>query len=130
MPERLDDLSITDEALLWRRLHPTWVIANEDGSYRISSAAFKDGNHEVSVNLAELTTPEETLAGFSQQGIAELQARIPRSLGHALVRDPAPLNPAHALICEPIPHPSKQRERDAKTMSRQASIHTMPIFPA
>lgn len=130
MPERIDDLSITNDALLWRRLHPTQVICNDDGSYRISSAAFKDGNHEVSVNLAALTTTEDTLAGFPDRGIAELQAGIPRSLKHALVRDPEPQNPAHALICEPVPHPSKQRERDARTMSRQAIIHTMPIFPA
>lgn len=130
MPERVDDLSITNDALLWRRLHPIWVIQNDDGSYRVSSAAFKDGQHEVSVNLAALTTIEDTLAGFPDRGIAELQAGIPRSLGHALVRDPEPDNPAHALICEPVPHPSKQRERDAKTMSQKATILIMPLFPA
>lgn len=126
MPERVDDDTIKNDALLWRRLHPTWVIRNDDGSYRVSSAAFKDGRHEVSVNLAELTTVENSLAGFPEQGLAELQAGIPRLLGHALVRDPLPDNPAHALICEPFPHPNSKRERDAKTMSRQAAIIAMP----
>lgn len=125
MPLRTDDLSITDDDLLWRRLHPTWVIPTDDG-FRISSAAFKDGRHEVSVDLAALTTQEQTLAGFPQQGLAEIKAAVPRALKHAIVRDPVAGNPAHALICEPPGQPNKQRERDAKAMARQASILKMP----
>ncbi len=128
MPERIDDLSITSEELLWRRLHPKWVIHNEDGSFRVSSAAFKDGRHEVSVDIATLTAIEDSLAGFTDQGLAELQAGVSRSLGHAVVRDPLPENVAHALICEPLPLPHSKRERDAKTMSREAIIIRMPLF--
>lgn len=125
MPIRIDDPAIADDDLLWRRLHPTWVVPTDEG-FRISSAAFKDGRHEVSVDLAALTTQVQTLAGFPQQGLAELKARVPRSLGHAIVRDPVEGNPAHALICEPPSQPNKKRERDAKEMARQASILNMP----
>jgi hypothetical protein len=125
MPIRIDDLSIADDELLWRRLHPDWVLPADDG-FRISSAAFKDGRREVSVDLAELTTQEKTLAGFPDQGLAEIKAGVPRSLGHAIVRDPIEDNPAHALICEPPGQPNRKRERDAKEMARQASILKMP----
>jgi hypothetical protein len=127
MPVRIDDLSITDNDLLWRRLHPDWVIPTDSG-FRISSAAFKDGRHEVSVNLAALTTVEETLAGFPNQGLAEIRAGVPRSLGHSIVRDPEESNPSHALICEPPVQPNKKRERDAKEMARQAVIIRMPLL--
>jgi hypothetical protein len=126
MPLRIDDLTIPNSERLWRRLFPKWIVPTEDGGIRISSAAFKDGNREVSVNLAALTTQEKTLAGFSDQGIAGLLAQVPRSLGHAIVRDPLPDNPAHALICEPPTIPNKRRERDAKEMARQAVILVMP----
>ncbi|MGH9837472.1 MAG: hypothetical protein ACREEM_01665 [Blastocatellia bacterium] len=125
MPIRIDDLSIPDDDLLWRRLRPDWVIPTEDG-FRISSAAFKDGRHEVSVDLAAQTTQEKTLAGFPNQGLAEIKAGFPRSLGHAIIRDPIVNNPAHALICEPLDQPNRKRERDAKEMARQASILKMP----
>jgi len=125
MPLRIDDPSILDDDLLWRRLHPDWVIPIEGGS-RVSSAAFKDGHREVSVDLAALTTQEKTLAGFPTQGLAEIKAGVPRTLGHAIVRDPTDVNPAHTLICELPDLPYKRRERDAKEMARQASILKMP----
>lgn len=55
---------------------------------------------EVSVDLARLTTPEQSLsraprAGF---GLGSLTVGVPRSLGLRVRRDPLPGNPAHALI--------------------------------
>ena len=107
MPAHVDDPTISDSDLLWRRLFPKWIVPADGGGVRISSAAFKDGNREVSVNLAALTTQEKTLAEFSDQGIAEIPAGTPRSLGHAIVRDPTAGNPAHTLICEPPDIPNK-----------------------
>ena len=130
MPLRIDDLTISASDLLWRRLFPKWILPIDEGGVRVSSAAFKDGNREVSVNLAALTTQQKTLAGFPDHGIAEILADVPRSLGHAIVRDPEEDNPSHALICEPPAIPNKRRERDAKEMARQAVILVMPSFTA
>lgn len=38
-----DDPTIADDAALWRRIHPTWAVADENrGRLRVSSAAFED----------------------------------------------------------------------------------------
>lgn len=44
-----DDPTITDEERLLRRIAPSWVLWEEEGVLRISSAAFRDD--ELSVNL-------------------------------------------------------------------------------
>ena len=104
MPLRVDDPTVTDDALLWRRIQnqPGWVKALPDGSIRPSSVAFLDNyTNEVSVHLAELTKPENALQGRPDDGLTEIMTSCPRSLGHAIVRDPTEDDPSHALICPP-----------------------------
>ncbi len=66
MPQRTDDLTVADDALLWRRiLDPRWVNKEEDGSYRPTSAAFRDGlTGEISVHLAEQIEVETVMKGY------------------------------------------------------------------
>jgi len=120
MPERVDDPSIADYELLWRRIPnvPSMIKWNHDGTFRLTSAAFKDGNNgEVSVHLAKLTTQERALTSKPDNGLVEIEAGFPRSLGHKIVYDPTEDDISHTLICPPQGVSNKSRERDAREMA-------------
>jgi len=115
-----DDLSITDEERLWRRIIPNWLHREPDGKVRPSSHAFIDrrsGN--VSVHIASLTDSARVLADYPDYSIAEIEVRLPRSLGYAIVPAPTPADPSHALICPP---PGRQAvsKSHARMMARSA----------
>jgi hypothetical protein len=97
---------IADDDRLFRRL--AWAHLNEDGM--VNSAAFKTPSSQrrrrgefdpsISVELARLTTPEETLARAPRPGggVGVLVAHHPRGLGFGVRHDPQPDNYAHPLI--------------------------------
>ena len=130
MPVRVDDGSIGDDEILWRRLIPAWIVRNPDGTFlRASSAAFDDGiDGEVSVHLASLTTTDRVLEGRRDDSVVALPARFPRSLGHVVVRDPKPDDPSHALICPPPGLRGKRKRKDALLMAKEAGLVTGPAF--
>jgi hypothetical protein len=118
MGPRTDDPTIGDDEPLWRRILPSWIVHNSDGTPRPSSIAFLDGiNGELSVHLAKRTNTEAVLADRPHDSIAELPAGVPRSLGHAIVHDPTPEDDSHALVCPPDNIPEKRRKRDARSMA-------------
>jgi len=96
---RLDDPTIPDDALLWRRVPPDQVKPLADGGFRVSSAAFRDKTGELSVHVASLTDGERALGGYPLYSLAQLSASVPRSLGFSVSRDPLPNDNSHALIC-------------------------------
>ncbi len=88
---------VHDSDDLYSRIAPDHV--NPDGT--VNSGAFKRGGKPAgrfSVDLARLTTPEETLRPRPTFGLGSLQAVIPR--GHGLTVRHAPLqdNHAHSLV--------------------------------
>ncbi len=92
-------ISIVAEDLLYRRIFGQFV--KSDG--RVSSAAFKVNSrpdNEISVDLAKLTTPEESVnrAGRSGFLLGQLVAGEVREFGFEVHHDPLPDNPAHAII--------------------------------
>jgi len=95
--------SVGDNESLWRRIYnnPRFPQYKSDdkGGYRVSSAAFKDRNNELSVDIASKTTIEKCLAGPPRgDALASIKAKIPKGLGHSVIEDPLPDNQAHALI--------------------------------
>ena len=86
---------------LYRRISPRHYVPGENGM-RVSSAAYKLRGSEdgFSVNLARMSTPEETLqqGGMPRMGVGELEARIPLGMGFHLKHDPKPDNQAHVLM--------------------------------
>jgi hypothetical protein len=105
MTERVDDPTINDDDLLWRRIvnKPEWISQNSDGSWRVSSAAFIDRyTGEISVHLARLTTQEKVLASRPDDGMVEIVAGLPRSLNLIVVYDPTEDDQSHSLICPPV----------------------------
>jgi hypothetical protein len=130
MPLRIDDRSIPDEEILWRRIvaKPEWFKLDAEGRLRPSSVAFLDGSKEkeVSVHIASLTTQEQALSGRPDDGLAAIRAGLPRALGHAVVRDPTETDPSHALICPPPNKSNSTRKSDARRMAGAAEWVVLP----
>jgi hypothetical protein len=114
---------IQDDDHLYRRLHPTHI--DEQGI--VSSAAFNDDTGDISVDLARLTTPEESVdrAKGIGYGLAELIASFPRQLGLLVTHDPQPDNDAHTLI-QTIP-PGNKGRRLRRDLARAATIIIFPV---
>jgi hypothetical protein len=90
---------IATEDLLYRRIFAQFV--KSDG--RVSSAAFKVNSrpdNEISVDLAKLTTPEESVNRAGRPGflLGQLVTGGVRQIGFEVRYDPVPGNPAHSLI--------------------------------
>jgi len=90
---------ILDDDELYRSIAPPYF--KEDGS--ISSNAYKvnrQPDKEISVNLACLTTIEETLQTRPKFGVGSFIAQSPRSIGLTVEHDPQvnPANESHSLI--------------------------------
>src|SRR5438270_769778 len=111
MPQRVDDPTIADDEILWRRIVPEWLHQEPDGTVRPAKVAFIDRlSGEVSVHIASIMRdPNLALDGRPLDSLVAIPASLPRSLGLAIVRDPTPNDPSHALIC-PSPTPAKARQ--------------------
>lgn len=100
-----DDPTIPDDADLWRRIHPTHIIFDDNqGRVRPTSQAFTDSSNgsPMSVVIAtECGGPDRVLAGYERYGLASFKARVARESGLGIVRDPLPDQPAHALVFGP-----------------------------
>jgi len=105
-PTLQDDQTITDSADLWRRIPPWHFVFDENsGEVRPSSAAFDndpDGS-PMSVLLADLMVelkkaPLDALSGHESFALAAITAGLARANGQAVVRDPLPDEPTHALV--------------------------------
>lgn len=117
MASRADDPTINDDETLWRRILPDWIHTEEGGRIRAKSFAFIDRlSGELSVHIAALTTRDAVLDNHPNHRIVAFKAGLPRSLGFAIVRDPTPDDPSHALIC-PSPKGAK-----AKTIAEHAAL--------
>ncbi len=122
MQLRVDDPSITDDEILWRRVRRDWTTTSE-GVFRPTSQTFKDRkSFELSVHIARMTSVEMIRANYPGEGIAAISAGLVRSLGdYKLVRDPilneplTPDDPSHALIC-----PAPNKGSHASTLARKA----------
>ncbi|HEX9271498.1 MAG TPA: hypothetical protein VGA01_04705 [Candidatus Binatia bacterium] len=123
MTQDVDHPTIKDDDQLWRRIPdlPQMIKKLPDGTCRPSSAAFKDGlDGEVSVHLAKLATKKKALAKYPEYGLVEIDAGLPRSLGHSVIYKPLPEDPSHAVIVPPQSHSRSRRQRDAEEMALAA----------
>jgi hypothetical protein len=96
-----DDLSISGNENLFRRINPSWTLWDDSGTPTISSAAFRD--EELSVNIESLMIrdgrpPEDAIRGYPGFGLAVITAAYARSLGQAVAADPKPEEPAHGVV--------------------------------
>jgi len=119
-PQPADDVSVTNEADLWRRSHPKWWVPDENtGGRRITSEAFQDDPNgaAMSVTIAsEVTGPEVLLAGHPGYGVAGLIAGWVRSCGQIIVRQPEAGNPGHAHVVGDKPKGVRKRLRNGASI--------------
>lgn len=125
-----DDPTIADDSILWRRIHPSWIVADENrGGFRISSAAFdnsEDGT-PTSIHLEEVArafgqTAEAILRPFVGYGMAALTAGQGRGCGQAIGRDPLPDDPTHGFIAGQKTKSVKRRLSAASTWLIHPSV--------
>jgi hypothetical protein len=100
--EYTDDLTIFDEDELWRRIHPTWWILDENiGRIRPTSQAFQDhpNGSPMSVFLEKVcSSPEQILTDHPGYSLASITAGLARDCGQRIVRRPLTRQPAHAEV--------------------------------
>lgn len=114
-PANNDLVEINGDDFLYRRLVRSHI--RKDGS--VSSTAFTYSNvpqPEVSVDLARLTTPQESLAREKRPGwrLGELQASVPIEMGLGVRHAPIEGNRAHSLITGMGPNDLEQCRRLAE----------------
>lgn len=139
MPQRTEDIKISDEDLLWRRIldDPRWWTQNQDGTIRPSSSSFlqrKEGEKlekGLSVQLAKLTTKEKASSVIETAGLAEIKVKVPRELELLVIYDPIEdkENPsendfAHTLIC-----PREERKITKTQARKMAGAAKMMVLP-
>lgn len=101
-----DDISISDETRLYRRIHPKHFVRDSNtNQVRPSSAAFSnstDGS-PMSVALGDTLhelgrTPESVVEAYPNFALACLPARFPRTLNQTICRCPVAEEPAHGGV--------------------------------
>lgn len=108
-PPDIDDLSISNDELLYIRIYPdpdALVWDPSTLSHRPNSGCLKDTRGPLSVDLSSKCTPQDTQAGCTtvRFHVAAVKAGVARRYNCRIVRDPVteesgePPNPAHALI--------------------------------
>lgn len=96
------DIEVSDEDILFRRIHPDQVIHDKNtGELRPSSGAFKD--HEMSVDIESKLAVygldwNFTLRNHPGYSLVRLTAGTARSCGQMVTYLPLSDNPAHGTV--------------------------------
>jgi hypothetical protein len=102
LPVHQDDASILDDERLFRRVHLSQLVKDDDtGLARVSSGVFK--NKELSVNIESIlvktgSSPGECLHNYRVHKLISIKAGSARRLSQAVCRDPLPDDPSHGLV--------------------------------
>lgn len=120
-----DDPTISDSELLNRGIHPNHLTDNNE----VTSAAFKNrSDPHISVDLASLSTPEETYRRWpGYAGVVQLVARTVRDITPGVARDPTANNPAHALIIHDFTLTNRKRVEVARKLAKACTWAIPPV---
>jgi hypothetical protein len=118
-----DDPNIADDAILWRRVLPKWVVLDENsGRYRPSSAVFQDSSDSPMSILIEgivkatNRTAADVLREYDGFSLCSFTAGLARELGQVVATLPEePNEPAHGYVV------GKKTESIKKRFIRQAT---------
>jgi hypothetical protein len=101
-PEYADDLSISADIRLFRRVHLKQIVKDEDtGAARVSSGVFRD--KELSVNIesiliAEGRTPDYCLRNTPHHKLVAFTAGSARRHNQIVFPDPEPEDSSHGIV--------------------------------
>ena len=96
-----DDLGISDDEIVLRRVHESFVVLDQNvHRKRPSTQAFKQGGADglVSVYLSAETTPNSVAEEGPEPFLAFIKVGALRKQGLGLVRDPSSGGPGHCVI--------------------------------
>jgi len=94
---------ILDHDELFRRILDDWIQENgniSSAAFQNTSPAFQNTSNadDMSVNLARLTTLEETVSEYPHCGVASFLAGFARELDQQVLHDPILDNIAHSTV--------------------------------
>jgi|SRR5580658_1028514 hypothetical protein len=75
----VDDLSISGEVVLYRRIQSRYLQFDADGNPVVSDGAFR--TKELSLFRSDRVTADEVLDGYPNDGLAEISAQAVRDAG-------------------------------------------------
>jgi len=120
-----DDASILGEDKLFRRVHITQLVRDDDtGLARVSSGVFKD--RELSINIESVLSNagiavEACLQTHRTHKLISITAEIGRQFNQAVCRDPLPGDVSHGLVC------GSKNTKSVHEGLRTAAIWEIPI---
>jgi hypothetical protein len=130
---RHDDTEIADHVVLIRAVQPDW-IREENGTERLTSATFADGEQEASCFIAEevggldgfrenILPRLSELLGFEIKDLATISMATVREAGLWVYRKPEEFdgNAAHVVICPPGEWTKSQYKKRAASLAPQAT---------
>ena len=93
--------NISNDERLLRRIHLSLIVEGQDGTAKVSTAAFRD--QELSVNIESKMleagrTPADSLANNPNDLLVSITARVCRANGQLVGPDPVPTEPAHGYV--------------------------------
>jgi hypothetical protein len=97
-----DDPSIANEDRLFRRIHLSQIVRDDDtGFARVSSGAFRD--REMSINIESILLDDgkaaaDCLRDHGTHMLVSITAGAARQFRQAVCRDPLPNDSSHGLI--------------------------------
>jgi hypothetical protein len=95
---------------LWIGVILKWVKWAPDGTCTPSTGLFQSSTRDISVFIASRTTPEHCMEMNRRWvGLVAISAALIMDLGHQVVEDPLPGNPAHAEILGKISKSHRRR---------------------
>lgn len=132
--EYVDDPTIADDAVLWRRIRPEQWVHDEAGHYRPSSVNFKERKHKdgsiepLSVSQAdELPGPEAMLVNHPGYGVASITAGLARACGRGIIRDYAGgREPGHCLLFRTAGQSENQAKKNSEKLARASTWVIVP----
>ena len=94
----------------------------------LSPAAFQNtsGTDRMSVNLAEISSVQETESQFPGYGVAVLAAKPIRECGQTLIHSPQPDNRSHCDVVGVKPLRARKAMRDAAVVISIPQAHREP----
>ena len=101
-----DDLTISDDDRLFRRVPPNLIVWNDNaGAPEVSSAAFFDSSDGTGMSVSvesvlrdEGLTERDVLRGYDGFVLVAIAARLVREQGQVIVKKPTDSDPAHAEV--------------------------------
>lgn len=108
--------SISDDERLLRRVHLSLIVEGQDGTAKVSTAAFRD--QELSVNIESMMleagrTPADALKNNPNDLLVSITARVCRENDQLVSPDPVPTEPAHGYVFGKKGKPVQRRLRDS-----------------